>query len=256
MRSPTSKKPARTGAPAGAPTGAAARASATGAATASERGSQPDWPATTEITDPAAIALLLDLRSLRALSPFLSGPRTLSDAAARLRLAPSTLAYQLGKLVAHGLVVRYDVIARPGRPMPRYRSVAQRLTIPVSAAPLAARIAALDKGRFVVMRAFCDGVDEATADPLITVAATDDEPGFVLDVARSEASPPLVHDSWVVAHLSDQRLAELVAELDELRRRYSDPAGPSRSKRACIIHLGAVRAPTQRWRSADDPRIV
>ena len=39
-------------------------------------------------------------------------------------------------------------------------------------------------------------------------------------------------------------------------RRYSDPAGPSRSKRACIIHLGAVRAPTHRWRSADDPRIV
>lgn len=57
-----------------------------------------------EITDPDALALLIDTQKSRFLMPFLRGENTLAEASAHAKVSKSLMSYWIGKFIALGLI--------------------------------------------------------------------------------------------------------------------------------------------------------
>ncbi|SMB86025.1 hypothetical protein [Deinococcus hopiensis] len=90
---------------------------------------QPDSGSLTVQTAAAADALL-DLRTARILAVFWQEARTVTEAARQLGQDPEELRYRVRRLTALGLLQHTETQARKGRPMKRYRVVAQAYFVP------------------------------------------------------------------------------------------------------------------------------
>lgn len=82
------------------------------------------------ISDPAAAEVLTDPARRRYLEPFLRAEHTLQTAADTLGVAPSTLAYQIDKLRALGLLALVRTEPRAGMTSKVYRAAATRFFVP------------------------------------------------------------------------------------------------------------------------------
>jgi hypothetical protein len=214
----------------------------------------PTWPEREQVTNPAAIALLTDLRGLRMLSPFLMGTHTLTSAARLVERPATTLAHWVPRFVATGLIERRGAIARAGASMPRYRACARKLVVPYGLVPLDARIRLLDEGRMLVLRRFLDGLDEsleASQDTGLSFAAYGDS-GMVIDLDEGEAARQQRRftDGWRTTSLDEADALQLAREIEELVDRYASRGG----RGEYVVHAGIAPAPKFRWRSATDPR--
>ncbi len=210
------------------------------------------WPDRLDITSPAAIAMLTNLRSLRFLQPFMRGSHTLSSAAAALGRPTSTVAYWIPKFVRVGLLVHLGNEERPGMRMPRYRAPARQLTVTYKKIPVDSRVALLDEGRLRVLRRFFDGLDEAiesTAAFSLAFAGSD-ELGTSVEMIETDGTPRRLHytDGWMTFHLSDADAIDFAADIEAVLAKYADHKGPRRY----IAHAGLAPDPRHRWRSATD----
>jgi hypothetical protein len=190
--------------------------------------------------------------ALRVLRPFLGGAHTLTSAARDLGRSPSSLAYWVPKLARNGLIECVELAARRGPPMPVYRSVAQQLCIPLPDLPFDDRVRFLDAGRLRLLRRFLDGVDEALQrEPGVSLgfSSRDDNALEVQLIEPSERPPQRTFtDGWWVLSLEPDDAAALAREMDDLLERYARLAGGA----TYVAHVGVVREPRLRWRSASD----
>ncbi|MCB1002065.1 MAG: hypothetical protein R2713_16050 [Ilumatobacteraceae bacterium] len=210
------------------------------------------WPDRADIHDPAAIALLTDLRGVTFLSPFLASTHTLTSAARTVERPVSSMAHWVPRFVDTGLVERVGEIRRAGAPMPRYRAVARKLVVPFEMIPFDARVRMLDTGRLHLLRRFMDGMDEAVASSRsfgLSFAAYG-ERGSVIDLEETDAERALrsYTDGWMMLELTEEDALACSRELESLVERYRGRQGP----RTYIFHGGIAPDPTFRWRSAND----
>lgn len=213
----------------------------------------PDWPDRAEVTDPAAIAVLTDLRGLRMLSPFLAGTHTLTSAARWAERPVTTLAHWVPRFVATGLIERRGAIARAGASMPQYRALARKLVVPYGLVPLDARVRLLDEGRMLLLRRFLDGLDESLEATTAGLSfAAYGETGLAIDLDEDEAARQQRRytDGWRTISLDEADALQLARDLEALTERYAGRAG----RGEYVVHAGIAPAPRFRWRSATDPR--
>lgn len=213
---------------------------------------EPRWPERCTITDAAAIALLVNIRAIRYLGPFLRRSHTLTSAAQSIHCSPSTMAYWLPRFVATGLVDHLRDQSRAGLRMPVYRAPARQLAVQYRDVPIDARVRLVDKGRMRVLNRFLDGLDESTATAgtaMLGFAAKDRE-GFSIDMIETEEDLSVRHftDGWMAMRLTEEDARELSVALEALLQRYVDRIGPRRY----IVHAGLAPDPRVRWRSAGD----
>ena len=211
-----------------------------------------DWPTRIEITDPAAIALLTDLRGLRMLTPFMRTSHTLTSAARSLGRPASSLAHWVPRFVDTGLLERRGEVKRAGAPMPLYRTPARMLVIPFELIPFDTRVRMLDEGRLRLLRRFMDGMDEALAATRsfgFTFAPHGQE-GTLIDVEETaaERAQRAFTDGWRSLELTEDDALEFSRELEQLVARYADRTGPN----TYLCHAGVAPEPVFRWRSATD----
>ena len=97
--------------------------------------SDAEAPRTLVVRDDVRASLLLDPRTMRQLEPFLAEPRTVSEAAEALGELPNTVLKRVGRFLAAGLLEVASVQPRRGRPLRRYRTVADVFFVPFEAGP-------------------------------------------------------------------------------------------------------------------------
>jgi hypothetical protein len=90
-----------------------------------------------EIHDQKAIALLLNLSSVRNLAPFLGHENTVSGAATKLGLDIKAMFRWTQRFIACGLLEETRTVARSGRAIRHYQAIASEFMIPVAELPLA-----------------------------------------------------------------------------------------------------------------------
>ena len=215
------------------------------------------WPAQREISDPAAVDLLADLRALRYLTPFLGAAHTLTSAAQALDRSTSTLAYWIPRFVRVGLLVHLGDVRRNGMAMPRYRAPADQLVVPFKSVPFDRRVALLDGGRMRILRRFLDGLDEAIErDEAFALGFSSEAPHrFAIEMVESpahRADRPYT-DGWLTMALTTDDARAFSHELGELLDRFKERSSGRRAgTRRHIIHVGIAPDARVRWRSVDD----
>lgn len=91
-------------------------------------------PGRTEVVrDEVRAGLLLNPRTLRQLEPFLSAPLSVSEAAERRGERPNTVLKRVRRFVEAGLLEVAEEVPRRGRPLRRYRTVADVFFVPFEA---------------------------------------------------------------------------------------------------------------------------
>ena len=91
----------------------------------------------TEVRDQRAVELLLNLSSARNLAPFLGRENTVSKAATELSQDIKSVYRWTQRFMACGLLIQTRTLARSGRAIRHYRTVASEFVIPLAALPLA-----------------------------------------------------------------------------------------------------------------------
>lgn len=84
------------------------------------------------IDDPATARFLTDVRSLRPLEPFLDRDASVQEGADALGLSLQSMHYRVGRMLALGLIEQVGSEARRGRPIKRYRAIADSFFLPLS----------------------------------------------------------------------------------------------------------------------------
>ena len=85
------------------------------------------------VRDPEQARLLLDARSRAQLAPFLGRSRSVSEAARDVGAKPNTVLRRVQRFVDAGLLVVAETRPRRGRPLRRYRAIADVFFVPFEA---------------------------------------------------------------------------------------------------------------------------
>jgi hypothetical protein len=207
-----------------------------------------EWPTRLVVSEPEALALLSNLKALRALAPFLLCEQTLSSAAEFAKRRPSSLAYWVPKFLRAGLIEELRRERRAGAAMPVYRAVAQALVAPYHLMSVEQQTKLFDDARDRNLRRYLDGLDEAmAAEKALGLVYAASEDG--LRISSDGESPRRTStENWHELRLLDDDAVALVRELDELAAKYVERH--SRRGRAYLMHTGIAREPTLRIRSA------
>jgi hypothetical protein len=204
-------------------------------------------PSRTEVVrDEARARLLLDPRTRRQLEPFLGATASVGEAARRQRAKPNTVLKRVRRFLEAGLLELAGTEPRRGRPIRRYRAVAEVFFVPfeASAAPdleqaLAEREGWLERllRRSVVRarrealgvwgtRIYRDGRGRVQ----VQMAVRPDTDADVLDPGE-----PAVLSAWRDGLELDYEDAKaLQRELVDLLQRYQRRRGAQRY----VVHLG------------------
>ncbi len=92
---------------------------------------EPARPRRATISNPAAARALFDNRQRHILAPFLSGPRTISQAALETGTRLGTVAAMVSRLVSVGLLRSLDTVRQSGKVVARYAAIADELFVPL-----------------------------------------------------------------------------------------------------------------------------
>ncbi len=212
-----------------------------------------DFPDRRQVTSPAAIELLTNLKALRHLLPFTAQAHTLTSAAVALGRPVTTVAYWLPQFLDAGLLEHLGDERRAGKAMPRYRAIAREIAVPFAAIPFDRRVALLDGGRTRLLRRFLDGIDEAMAGSdtfsLGFSGRADGSMAIAMIEERELVERPYT-DGWWSLHLDETSAVALARELEALMEKYGTEDGPGTKR--YVTHIGLAPDPRFRWRSADD----
>ncbi len=197
---------------------------------------------------PDALALLSNLKAVRALFPFLVGEQTLTSAALLAKRRPSSLAYWVPKFVGAGLIEELRRERRAGAPMPVYRAVAKSLVARYHLMPIDERMKLFDDARDHSLRRYFDGLDEAMAREKassLVFAATDD--GVQIS-SIGEAPRRTYNEIWRDLRLLEADAVALAEEIEALLAKYAERE--SRRGKTYLMHAGLAPGAKLRNRSA------
>lgn len=88
---------------------------------------------TAVVTEPDQARLLLDARTRAQLAPFLARPLSVGDAARLAGEKPNTVLRRVQRFLAAGLLEVAETVPRRGRPIRRYRTIADVFFVPFEA---------------------------------------------------------------------------------------------------------------------------
>ncbi len=198
------------------------------------------------VSDPEQARLLLDARTRAQLAPFLARPLAVGEAARRAGEKPNTVLRRVQRFLAAGLLEVAETVPRRGRPIRRYRTIADVFFVPFEASAAEDLEAALAEREAWVATVLRRAVVRARREA-IGVWGTRiyrDERGRVQvqmavrpDVDAEPPGPegPAVLSAWRDALELDYPDAKaLQRELFELLQRYQAKRGAQRY----VIHLG------------------
>lgn len=198
------------------------------------------------VSDPEQARLLLDARTRAQLAPFLARPLAVGEAARRAGEKPNTVLRRVQRFLAAGLLEVAETVPRRGRPIRRYRTIADVFFVPFEASAAEDLEAALAEREAWVATVLRRAVVRARREA-IGVWGTRiyrDERGRVqVQMAvrpDADAEPPgpegpAVLSAWRDALELDYPDAKaLQRELFELLQRYQAKRGAQRY----VIHLG------------------
>jgi hypothetical protein len=203
-------------------------------------------PRTDVVRDGARARLLLDPRSRRQLEPFLGATASVTEAARLQRAKPNTVLRRVRRFVEAGLLEVAETVARRGRPIRRYRAVAEVFFVPFEASAAADLEQALAEREGWLERLLRRSVVRARREALgvwgtriyrdargrvqVQMAVRPDSDADVLD-----AGEPAVLSAWRDGLELDYEDAKtLQRELVDLLHRYQRKRGAQRY----VVHLG------------------
>lgn len=93
----------------------------------------PEATRTQVVRDPQRARLLLDARTRRQLAPFLGAAASVGEAARAQNEKPNTVLRRVRRLLDAGLLEVAETVPRRGRPIRRYRAVAEVFFVPFEA---------------------------------------------------------------------------------------------------------------------------
>lgn len=198
------------------------------------------------VRDAARARLLLDARSRAQLAPFLGRPRSVSEAAQEVGAKPNTVLRRVQRFLDAGLLDVAETVARRGRPVRRYRAIADAFFVPFEASDAEDLEAALaDREAWVtallrrsVVRARRDAIGTwGTRIYLDTRGRVQVQMAVRPDVDAQPPGPdgPAVLSAWRDAIELDYPDAKaLQRELFDLLERYQRKRGAQRY----VVHLG------------------
>lgn len=214
--------------------------------TTPESRSESQGARTAVVSDPEQARLLLDARTRAQLAPFLARPLAVGEAARRAGEKPNTVLRRVQRFLAAGLLEVAETVPRRGRPIRRYRTIADVFFVPFEASAAEDLEAALAEREAWVATVLRRAVVRARREA-IGVWGTRiyrDERGRVQvqmavrpDVDAEPPGPegPAVLSAWRDALELDYPDAKaLQRELFELLQRYQAKRGAQRY----VIHLG------------------
>lgn len=186
--------------------------------------------------DHAAVDLLMSLKATKALSPFLHGEHTLGSAARQARMAASTLAYWVDRLVRAGLVEVCEVRPRAGKPIPVYRATAEEFIIPLDAIPPGAREQFLHGGRRQAFDSFVRSVESSAEIDRGLYVRRDPGGGVAIGFDEPVPAPETpVAEWWGTAHLTPADAAELRRRIDALVEEFGSRPKAKGTRRYAMV---------------------
>ena len=203
-------------------------------------------PRTEIVRDDARAALLLDPRTLQQLEPFLGTARSVGEAAEEQGEKPNTVLGRVRRFEAAGLLHVAQTVPRRGRPLRRYRTVADVFFVPFEAGTAGSLEEALAEREAPYERLLRRNVVEARREAIgtwgtriyrdgrgrlqVQMAVRPDS-----NVTTLEAGGPAVLSAWRDRLQLDYDDAKaLQRELFELLLRYQGERGGQRY----VVHLG------------------
>jgi hypothetical protein len=213
--------------------------------TLESRSGSPD-PRTAVVSDPDQARLLLDARTRAQLAPFLARPLAVGEAARAAGEKPNTVLRRVQRFLAAGLLEVAETVPRRGRPLRRYRTIADVFFVPFEASAAEDLEAALAEREAWVAAVLRRAVVRARREAIGvwgTRIYRDDRGRVQVQMAvrpDADAAPPgpegpAVLSAWRDALELDYPDAKaLQRELFELLERYQAKRGAQRY----VIHLG------------------
>lgn len=206
----------------------------------------PDAPRTEVVRDPQRARLLLDARTRRQLAPFLGAAASVGEAARARNEKPNTVLRRVRRLLDAGLLEVAETVPRRGRPIRRYRAVAEVFFVPFEASAADDLESALAEREAWVERLLRRAVVRARREALGVWGTRiyADERGRVqvqmavrpdADASTLDPGGPAVLSAWrddLELDYSDAKA--LQRELYELLLRYQRKRGGQRY----VVHLG------------------
>ena len=191
-----------------------------------------------EITDPAAVKILMDRNQVQLLRPFFKKETTISEAADALNLPLQFLFRKVQRFVDLGLLLVSREISRKGRAVRLYRTPASLFYVPAASVDMAALLrrsegywqAQLVNGLLSVWRGRAErglGVQvypNSIGGVRIALAT---EPGVVYRALGEDEATML--NSWLRLNLTPDDTKALQGEMGTLVKRYTEKHVP-RSK--------------------------
>jgi hypothetical protein len=137
--------------------------------------------------------------------------------------------------------------------MPVYRASAQAFVVRYADLPIERRTLLMDRGRYLVLRGFLDGLDEAMEkqrDCSFRFAQSEGvNPMISTQYAPGDQAGHDFGDSWMSLRLNADDAKELASRMRALLVEYEGKSG----RGAYLAHAGVVREPRLRIRSINDP---
>jgi hypothetical protein len=201
---------------------------------------------TAVVSDPDQARLLLDARTRAQLAPFLARPLAVGEAARAAGEKPNTVLRRVQRFLAAGLLEVAETVPRRGRPIRRYRTIADVFFVPFEASAAEDLEAALAEREAWVAAVLRRAVVRARREAIGvwgTRIYRDDRGRVQVQMAvrpDADAEPPgpegpAVLSAWRDALELDYPDAKaLQRELFELLQRYQAKRGAQRY----VIHLG------------------
>jgi DNA-binding Lrp family transcriptional regulator len=205
-----------------------------------------DAPRTEVVRDPERARLLLDARTRRQLAPFLGAAASVGEAARARNEKPNTVLRRVRRLLDAGLLEVVETVPRRGRPIRRYRAVAEVFFVPFEASAADDLESALAEREAWVERLLRRAVVRARREALgvwgTRIYADERGRGQVQMAVRPDADAstldpggPAVLSAWRDGLELDYPDAKaLQRELYELLLRYQRKRGAQRY----VVHLG------------------
>jgi predicted transcriptional regulator len=198
-----------------------------------------------EVRDQRAVALLLSLSSVRNLAPFLGRENTVSGAAAELKQDIKSVYRWTQRFIACGLLEEIRSVARSGRAIRHYRSVASEFTIPVAALPLSILVGTDNllhqQMQAALLRAWLkNGADRPWGARVylegdrISIDMTD---GVSTQERISDSAMP-AETRWFPLQLALPDAQAFAQELRDLEERYKARQTPAETR--YLVHLALV----------------
>lgn len=195
-----------------------------------------------EVTDPKAVKVLMAEQAGLYLEAYLGQTRSVSEAADHVERSVQRVHYWTRRFLDVGLVEVVEVVQRPGRPIRRYRCIADEFVIPAVALPPGTFEAQMQEMNRGLTWAFTRNFPELVHGGDLRIHRTEPSAaGITYDrgVAGGDVPEDAIQSSFTM-RLSRAEAARLRAELTALRDRWIAIGAERGAGRAAYLSVVAI----------------